>query len=115
MQPPAEIAKLLKTAFSNWAIDAIGIYTTHRKPSDLIFHRPGASIYEINTGEILAELQGGNVPWRKPWRVLRPANLISKKRYRGINVFLHSFEGYGSQPGQTYRTRSTASFGSSSD
>jgi antirestriction protein ArdC len=50
--------------------------------------RPHASVYEIVTSRILAELERGQVPWRKPWRTLPPANLVSKKPYRGINVFL---------------------------
>ncbi len=41
-----------------------------------------ASVYEIVTSRILAELARGVVPWRKPWRTLPPANLISKKPYR---------------------------------
>ena len=59
--------------------------------------RPHASVYEIITGQILAELERGQVPWRKPWGTLPPANLITKKPYRGINVFLLAFAGYGSQ------------------
>src|SRR6266436_5981906 len=59
--------------------------------------RPHASVYEIITNQILAELEKGQVPWRKPWHSLPPANLISKKPYRGINVFLLGFAGYGSQ------------------
>jgi len=59
--------------------------------------RPRASVYEIITNQILAELERGSVPWRKPWRTLPPANLITKKPYRGINVFLLGFAGYGSQ------------------
>src|SRR6516164_1421584 len=59
--------------------------------------RPHASVYEIITSQILAELERGEVPWRKPWRILPPANLITKKPYRGINVFLLGFAGYGSQ------------------
>jgi antirestriction protein ArdC len=59
--------------------------------------RPYASVYEIVTERILAELEKGQVPWRKPWRTLPPANLISKKPYRGINVFLLALQGYGSQ------------------
>jgi antirestriction protein ArdC len=65
--------------------------------------RPHASVYEIVTGRILAELEKGQVPWRKPWRTLPPANLISKKPYRGINVFLLALTGYGSQYWLTYR------------
>jgi antirestriction protein ArdC len=59
--------------------------------------KPHASVYEIITNQILAELERGEVPWRKPWRTLPPANLISKKPYRGINMFLLGFAGYGSQ------------------
>jgi antirestriction protein ArdC len=59
--------------------------------------RARCSVYEIITGQILAELEKGQVPWRKPWRTLPPANLVSKKPYRGINVFLLGFAGYGSQ------------------
>lgn len=65
--------------------------------------RPHASVYEIVTSRILAELEKGQVPWRKPWRTLPPANLISKKPYRGINVFLLALAGFGSQYWLTYR------------
>jgi antirestriction protein ArdC len=59
--------------------------------------RARCSVYEIITNQILAALEQGQVPWRKPWRTLPPANLITKKPYRGINVFLLAFAGYGSQ------------------
>jgi antirestriction protein ArdC len=62
-----------------------------------------SSVYDIVTERILAELEKGEVPWRKPWRTLPPANLISKKHYRGINFFLLSLAGYGSQYWLTYR------------
>jgi antirestriction protein ArdC len=65
--------------------------------------RPHASVYEVVTSRILVELEKGDVPWRKPWRTLPPANLISKKPYRGINVFLLALAGYGSQYWLTYR------------
>jgi len=58
--------------------------------------RPHATVYEIITSQILAELEKGEVPWRKPWCTLPPANLITKKPYRGINVFLLAVRGYGS-------------------
>jgi antirestriction protein ArdC len=51
----------------------------------------------------LEELERGVVPWHKPWRTLPPANLVSKKPYRGINVFLLALQGYGSQCWLTYR------------
>jgi antirestriction protein ArdC len=64
---------------------------------------PHQSVYEIITGQILAELEKGVVPWRKPWRTLPPANLVSKNPYRGINTFLLALAGYGSQYWLTYR------------
>jgi antirestriction protein ArdC len=62
-----------------------------------------SSVYDIVTERILMELESGVVPWRKPWRTPPPANLVSKKTYRGINFFLLSLTGYGSQYWLTYR------------
>ena len=61
------------------------------------------SVYDIVTERILSELETGVVPWRKPWRTLPPANLVTKKTYRGINFFLLALAGYGSQFWLTYR------------
>lgn len=43
--------------------------------------------YQIVTDRILAELEKGNIPWRKPWSSLAidPANFSSKHEYRGCN------------------------------
>jgi antirestriction protein ArdC len=62
-----------------------------------------ASVYDIVTQQVIQQLEFGVAPWRKPWRTLPPANLISKKPYRGINVFLLAFAGYGSQYWLTFR------------
>jgi antirestriction protein ArdC len=59
--------------------------------------------YEIVTEAILKQLESGVAPWRRPWRTGMPANLVSKKEYRGINVFLLAFQGYGSRYWLTYR------------
>jgi antirestriction protein ArdC len=47
-------------------------------------------VYEIITNRILEELQKGSIPWRKPWTSNQevPKNLITKKEYRGINVWM---------------------------
>ena len=46
-------------------------------------------VYEIITNDIIEGLNSGLVPWRKPWRAdFGPKNLVSKKPYQGINVFL---------------------------
>lgn len=46
------------------------------------------TVYEIITNEILDRLEKGEVPWHKPWTGGIAMNLVSKKAYRGINVFL---------------------------
>ena len=46
--------------------------------------------YESITERILAELEAGTVPWRKPWGgpEHEPRNLQSRRPYRGVNTFL---------------------------
>jgi antirestriction protein ArdC len=52
-------------------------------------------VYTIVTDRIIAQLEKGSVPWRKPWiEAGLPQNLISKRPYRGINVFLLASLGY---------------------
>src|SRR5216684_3586523 len=65
--------------------------------SEISNSKPHASVYDIVTQQVIQQLESGVAPWRKPWRTLPPANLISKKPYRGINVFLLALQGYGSQ------------------
>ena len=62
-----------------------------------------STAYEIVTESIIKQLESGVAPWRKPWRTETPANLVSKKEYRGINVFLLASQGYGSRYWLTYR------------
>lgn len=45
-------------------------------------------VYEIITDRIVKELERGVIPWRKPWAGSPKINFISRKAYRGINVFL---------------------------
>jgi len=46
------------------------------------------NVYELVTNRILAELEKGVIPWRKPWRGSAPINYISRKQYRGVNLLL---------------------------
>ena len=62
-----------------------------------------STAYEIVTESIIKQLESGVAPWRKPWRTETPANLVSKKEYRGINIFLLASQGYGSRYWITYR------------
>ncbi|GAB4273507.1 MAG: zincin-like metallopeptidase domain-containing protein [Deferrisomatales bacterium] len=55
------------------------------------------NVYEILTERILQKLDEGVVPWRKTWRGPEPhQNLVSRRPYRGINVFLLAMQGFGS-------------------
>lgn len=46
---------------------------------------------------MISQLEKGTVPWRQPWADNGPPrNLISKRSYNGINVFLLSMRGYAS-------------------
>jgi antirestriction protein ArdC len=51
--------------------------------------------YAIVTEKIVNLLEQGIVPWRRPWASTGlPRNLVSKKPYRGINLFLLSATKY---------------------
>ncbi len=61
-------------------------------------------VYEIITEKIINLLEQGVVPWRKPWTSAGvPRNLVSKKPYRGVNVFLLSASKYVSPFWLTFR------------
>ncbi len=62
-------------------------------------------VYQLVTDKIISQLEAGNVPWRKPWASANafPENFLSKKKYRGINVFILSAMGYLSPYWLTYK------------
>src|SRR4051812_34442047 len=51
--------------------------------------------YQAVTDTIIASLEKGEVPWRKPWTQAGnlPLSLSSKKPYRGVNVLLLALVG----------------------
>lgn len=52
-------------------------------------------VYSIATNRIIEHLEHGTVPWRKPWTGSGlPRNLLTKKPYRGINLWMLNAEGY---------------------
>ena len=55
-------------------------------------------VYQKVTDRIIEKLQVGVVPWHRPWdmEVGVPANLVSKRPYRGVNILLLSSLGFGS-------------------
>jgi antirestriction protein ArdC len=65
---------------------------TSPAPSSSSCHRrsPCGSVYEQITKRIVDLMETGTVPWHKPWKAQTglPRNLVSKRPYRGINVFL---------------------------
>lgn len=52
------------------------------------------SVFQIVSEIIIKALQEGVVPWRKPWRASHDVhqNLITRKPYRGINIWMLSFQ-----------------------
>jgi len=61
-------------------------------------------VYNIITERIIEKLEAGTIPWHKPWRSIgAPRNLVSKKLYRGVNVWLLTVQGYTSPYWATMR------------
>jgi len=48
------------------------------------------NVCDVITKRIIEKLEGGTVPWRRPWNFKydMPLNIISGRPYRGINVFI---------------------------
>jgi antirestriction protein ArdC len=59
--------------------------------------------YEIITETIIEKLEQGTVPWHQPWSSEAAKNLISKREYRGINVFLLGASRYANPYWLTFR------------
>lgn len=55
-------------------------------------------IYQTVTDRIISIIERGTIPWRKNWSAGSgiPKNLVSKKEYRGVNIFLLSASQYSS-------------------
>lgn len=53
--------------------------------------------YEVITERIIEKLNAGVVPWHQPWSGpsrQMPANYVTRKQYRGLNIFLTAMQGY---------------------
>jgi len=63
------------------------------------------SVYEIVTQKIIEQLENKVIPWKQPWNTqgFWPCNLISKRPYHGINVFLLAIQGYNNSYWVTYK------------
>jgi antirestriction protein ArdC len=81
----------------------------NEKKSGLASHpnmaNKGGSVYEVITDRIIILLEAGTVPWQKPWKVATglPRNLVTKKPYRGMNIFLLHAMSYESPFWLTFR------------
>lgn len=62
-------------------------------------------VYEVINQRIIELLERGAVPWKKPWNgeSNMPRNLVSKKEYRGVNVFHLACMPYGSPYWMTFK------------
>lgn len=67
-------------------------------------------VYAIVTDKIIAALESGEIPWRKPWKSVGgngPMSLQTGKPYRGVNVWILSLtatmNGYGSPYWVTFK------------
>lgn len=56
--------------------------------------KTGKTVYDVITDQIIQKLEAGTIPWRRMWQAAWPANYISKREYRGINVLLLGLSGY---------------------
>jgi len=62
-------------------------------------------VYDVINGRIMELLESGTVPWRKTWNAAssQPKNMVSKKDYRGVNVFLLACMPYVSPYWMTFK------------
>ncbi len=55
------------------------------------------------TDKILASLEKGQIPWRKPWTTGLPCNFITKAPYQGINLIILGMSEFKSRYWLTYK------------
>lgn len=68
-----------------------------------------ANVFETVTEQILSHLDKGIIPWRKPWtsKIRLPLNLVTGKKYRGINIWLLLASSYASPYWLTFNQAKT--------
>ena len=59
--------------------------------------------YQVITDKIIEKLEQGTIPWHQPWSAEMPKNVVSKKEYRGINVFMLGCMGYANPYWLTFK------------
>lgn len=65
----------------------------------------GSDVYKIVNDKIMELLEAGTVPWHKPWQssTSMPKNLVSKRGYRGVNLFMLACQPFSSPYWMTYK------------
>ena len=61
--------------------------------------------YQVITNRIISALEKGTVPWHRPWKGPQehPRNLVSERKYRGINAFVLSLAEFDSPYWLTFK------------
>lgn len=61
--------------------------------------------YDLVTARVIAALDRGTAPWRRPWHGLSgaPANAVTNRAYRGVNVVLLGLSPFADHRWLTYR------------
>lgn len=61
--------------------------------------------YDVINSRIMELLEQGTVPWKKPWNAQSnyPKNLISGKKYQGVNVFMLACSEFSSPYWMTFK------------
>lgn len=68
----------------------------------------GMTVNDVITQNVIAMLEDGTAPWRKPWTAgSRPRNIVSNRPYTGINVFLTAAQGFESPFWMTFKQMKT--------
>lgn len=66
-----------------------------------------ADVYQIVTDRIIESLEQGVIPWKKPWsskwQTSEPHNFISKKPYRGMNIWMLMMAPYSCPAWATFK------------
>src|SRR5436190_23925812 len=65
-----------------------------RVPGTRVGERSREQVYDEITERVLAAMERGVAPWRRPWTVADPFNALTLRPYRGINLLLLKEAGY---------------------